>query len=94
MDREPTSTRSLFEQLTSAELEAAAQMARDAHARLAGVPEQAADYQKALNAYLQAIIRYMSIVNVFQARQQERLIEEVADLKAKVDTVLPERARP
>ena len=80
------------EQLDSAELEAAAQMARDAHARLAGVPEQAPDYQKALNAYLQSIIRYMSIVNVFQARQHELLTEEVAALKARVDSVMPARA--
>lgn len=80
------------EQLNSTELETAAQMARQAHARLAEVPEQAADYQKALNAYLQSIIRYMSIVGVFQARQHERLTEEVADLKAKVDQVLPGRA--
>ena len=80
------------EQLTGKELEAAAQSARDAHARLAGVPEKAADYQKALNAYLQSIIRYMSIVGVFQARQQELLTEEVAELKAKVEAVMPDRA--
>ncbi len=79
------------EQLTTAELEAAAQAARDAHARLAGVPEQSGDYQKALNAYLQSIIRYMSIVNVFQARQHELLTEEVAELKAKVEAVMPDR---
>lgn len=79
------------EHLTTAELEAAAQSARDAHARLTEVPEQAADYQKALNAYLQSIIRYMSIVNVFQARQHELLTEEVAELKAKVEAVMPDR---
>ncbi len=79
------------EPLTGADMEAAAQAARDAHARLAGMPEQAADYQKALNAYLQSIIRYMSIVNVFQARQHEQLTEEVAELKAMVETVMPDR---
>ena len=43
---------------------------------------EAVDDQKALNAYLQSVIRYMSIVNVLQARQHELLTEEVADLKA------------
>ena len=71
------------------ELEAAAQIARDAHARLAEVPEQAADDQKALNAYLQSVIRYMPIVNVLQAQQHELLTEEVADLKAKVRSARP-----
>jgi hypothetical protein len=76
------------ERFVSAELETAAHAAKQAHARLAGLPEQSADYQKVLNAYLQSVIRYMSIVNVVQARQHELLTEEVAELKAKVDSVL------
>jgi hypothetical protein len=76
------------ERFVSVELETAAQVAKQAHARLAEVPEQSADYQKMLNEYLQSVIRYMSIVNVVQARQHELLTEEVAELKEKIDSVL------
>jgi|GEM_PF-1853493 len=78
------------ERFVSTELEVAAEIAKQAHARLAGLPEQSADYQKVLNAYLQSVIRYMSMVNVVQARQHELLTEEVAELKEKVDAVLPD----
>jgi hypothetical protein len=76
------------ERFVSTELETAAHAAKRAHALLAAVPAQSADYQRVLNAYLQSVIRYMSIVNVVQARQHELLTEEVAELKAKVDSVL------
>ncbi len=76
------------ERFASTELEMAAYAAKQAHARLSGLPEKAADYQKVLNAYLQSVIHYMSIVTVVQAQQHELLTEDVADLKAKVDTVL------
>ncbi|MDP2372548.1 hypothetical protein [Reyranella sp.] len=76
------------ERFVSTELETAAHAAKRAHALLAAMPEQSADYQRVLNAYLQSVIRYMSIVNVVQARQHELLTEEVAELRAKVDLVL------
>ena len=76
------------ERFVSTELETAAKAAKQAHARLASLPEHSADYQKVLNAYLQSVIRYMSMVNVVQARQHELLTEEVAELKEKIDSVL------
>ena len=78
------------ERFVSSELETAANAAKQAHALLAGLPEHSADYQRVLNAYLRSVIRYMSIVNVVQARQHELLTEEVAELKEKVDAVLTE----
>lgn len=66
----------------SEELSAAAVRAADAHRHLAETPADSAQYQAAMNAYLQATVLYMSIVSVAQARQYEVLSAEVMELRA------------
>ena len=52
--------------------------------------EQLGARQEAMVAYLHATVRHMSIVSVLQARQHERLTEEVADLRRRVRALDPD----
>jgi hypothetical protein len=72
----------LDEEDLSEQLAAAAIKAADAHKRLAKTPADSERYQEAVNDYLQAIVLYMSIVSVAQARQYEALSAEVTELRA------------